>query len=306
MEQAIQDASIRKAIAVYYIGEMLERDYKDRRADFAKDIVGKSPSLVSRWVSPNPNERETYPSVEQIKLISEKISRSVESMVQVAVTAKDQYGILKDSEAAKAYRLRNNIGEERTHDDSPAHIKNLRTFTGAEYNLYYLEAGSPEPVKFLIERVHEPESSGYIELRFSRNKKEENHTGTLIAPPQLNRAFIFLEQKNTDGIYIDRGMIVLYFPQERARQQGYQCGVGVTVSLDRHDQHVLLQRVIIVRKELRIVPKAKCFMKSFLELPMPGENILMVADLKKNQRGLYRNLFPDGFKPEDIPEVAEL
>lgn len=294
MEEYLRDDAIRKAIAVYYIKEILDRDYKGRKIVFARDIAEVSLPYVSRWIQ--PADIKAIPTIEHIKRIEENTNYSIESMLKQTISMGDPFGILKNSEAAKKFRKVYSFGEERTHDDSPAHKSNLRTFAGHEYELFYLDAKDNKLHSFQIDRIREPEKEGILEIRMSRGKLEKEYIGTIVAPPELDRAFIFVSQKNGDGNYLDRGMIVLYFPQERARHNnnGYQCGVGAAMTLDRHAGHnVLFQRVVLLQKEIKTSPGIKRFIRSYLAQSVEGQSVLTIKDLPENQRKLYSYIAPN-------------
>ena len=67
MEEYLRDDAIRKAIAVYYIKEILDRDYKGRKIVFARDIAEVSLPYVSRWIQ--PADIKAIPTIEHIKRI---------------------------------------------------------------------------------------------------------------------------------------------------------------------------------------------------------------------------------------------
>lgn len=291
MEEYLNDVCILKAIAVYFLKKYL---VTNNRGIIQKDLATKalfvSPSLVSRWCQPKD---KISPSAQQVKAIADYTQYSINNIVVEALSADDKYGLLKNSELAVAYRKKNGIGEWRTQDPSDAHITNLKTFSGHEYALYYLESDNHKRVSMTVKRVPNPKKSGCIEIRIIRGTNNEVYLGTIIAPPQIDRAFIYLSQKNDDGICLDRGMIVLYFPQERARDAGnYQCGVGVAMTMDRHHRHVLLQRVVLLQKDLNIDDDTYNYIDSFLNRPIKGENVLLVTDLQESQRELFSHILP--------------
>lgn len=297
MEMYLKDPAIRKAVAVYYIRDILEKYYKGKREEFARNIFDVGVSMLSRWTSLQEDERGTCPTAEQINHFADISGYSVYSMLQVTLSQEDKYGILRNSTTAKEFRRKYSIGEERTHDSSPAHIRNLRTFSGHQYELYYLdidpETNEKEIDSFFIERINEPKESGYLEMRMSRDKEEEVYIGTILAPPNLNKAFIYLSQRNADAIYLDRGMAVLYFPQERARNSstGYKCGVGVAVTLDRHNpQNILFQRIVVKQKSLKTDNEFTKFLEEYLSKPIQGDNVLTVTDLWESQHALYGHI----------------
>lgn len=305
MEMYLKDSAIRKAIAVYYIGNILEEHYKGKREDFAKTVFGKSGPTLSRWTSLQADERTTCPTIEQIKQLANQTGYSVYYILQETLSQEDKYGILRDSITAKEFRKKYSIGEERTHDSSPAHIRNLRTFSGHKYELFYLdidpETNKKEIDSFITERINEPKESGYLEMRMSRDKEEEVYIGTILAPPNLNKAFIYLSQRNADAIYLDRGMAVLYFPQERARNsgEGFKCGVGVAITLDRHNpQNVLFQRIVVKQESLETDNSFREFLEEYLSKPIVGDNVLAVTDLWESQHALFGHIKSRSAVPE--------
>ena len=289
MENYLEDKAIRKAIAVYYLKEIIEA--KGGTTKFAKEIAICSPPLVSRWINPDDS---IVPTAKRLEAIAEVIGYSTMSMLQKTLNTEDKHEILENSEKAKEFRAFYNIGEERTHDSSAPHIANLRAFSGKEYVLFYLDPRTKEQDKFHIDRIDEPKRTGYLEIWMSRNKKENDYIGTIVAPPELGKAFIFLSQKGDFGHYHDRGMIVLCFPQERVRNsEGYMCGVGVAVTLDRHTTHdVLFQRVVLLQNGLKTDSKIKSFISTYLNKPITGGSVLMVSDLQLNQRELFSYIQP--------------
>ena len=300
MEMYLKDPTIRKAIAVYYIRDILEKHYKGKREEFARNIFDVSGPMLSRWTSLQKGEKSTCPTAEQINHLAKQTGYSVYFILQETLSQEDPHGLLKDSSAAKEFRRKYSIGEERTHDSSSAHIRNLRTFSGHQYELYYLdidpETNEKEIDSFFIERINEPKESGYLEMRMSRDKEEEIYIGTILAPPNLNKAFIYLSQRNADAIYLDRGMAVLYFPQERARNSstGYKCGVGVAVTLDRHNpQNILFQRIVVKQRSLKTDGEFTRFLEEYLSKPIQGNNVLTVTDLWESQHALYGHIKSD-------------
>lgn len=307
----LQDDEVRKAVAVYYIRDMLDRDYKGKKHVFAREIIGVSMSWVSRWTQ--PRDMKAIPDAKHIRQIEAKTNYSVEMMLKQTVSAKDIYGILKDNPTAERIREEYSIGKELTHDDSDAHITNLSTLAGHRYDLFYLEPNSGEVGCFHLDRIEEPrdrvresgkKSKGRLELRMSRGKNENDYIGTIVAPPEMGKVFMFISQKNADGRYLDRGMVVLCFPQERVRNSGgYQCGVGVAMTMDRHDPHnVLIQRVALRDMETAADPKINWFIREYLKKPVRGNSILTVDDLEENQKELYSFIRSGSQSPK--PEEA--
>ena len=218
------------------------------------------------------------------------------ALVKEAVIAEDKYKILSHSKPViDAFKARNNYADARTHDPSPAHIANLRTFTGDGYKIYYLHRNADNSLdteNFNVPRVGDPEDSGFTELFMPRDGRLEDYTGTLIAPPELHRAFIFLEQKNKDGLYKDRGLIALYFPQDKVRQEKtYQCGVGLMMSLHRTTRETLFQRVVMIRDGNAV--DEDCVRK-ILEKPLGSGCVISVPDLRDDQSELYARMIIGG------------
>ncbi len=291
MEEYLEDSIILKAIAVYFLKKYLSSNDKGIiQKDLAEKALFVSPSLVSRWCQ---HKDKRFPSADQVKTIAVYTKYKISSIVEETLSADDKYNLLSKSNMAIEFRKKKGIGEWRTQDPSPAHIMNLRTFSGHKYKLYYLGSDNHKLESFNIERIGEPKKSGCIEMRMSRENSKEVYLGTIIAPPQLDRAFIYLSQKNADGICLDRGMIVLYFPQERARDiDNYQCGVGVAMTMDRHHRHVLLQRVVLLQTGLNKDDDMENYIQSFLNMPIEGDNVLMVTDLQDSQRDLFSHILP--------------
>lgn len=175
------------------------------------------------------------------------------------------------------------------------HKMNLRAFVYDKgYKIYYLHKGveSLDVEEMVVSPITKVEESGYDELRILQEATKYIYSGTLISPPELYRTFIFLERKNENGLYKDRGLITLYFPQDRVlKKKEYFCGVGIMLSLDRNEKNkdILIQRVVMLREDHIIDDEAKTLIWDILNQPMNGGVLISVADTEQLHRRLYKH-----------------
>lgn len=294
MNIAIADRGIRKAVCVAFLSNWFGKNGKVNRKAFSEKI-GVSQSMVTRWCS--STDKAACPPEKYFPDFEEFTGYSIDFMIQTVIHSEIALELSAESKKAiQEYLQRNNLDDYRTHDSSEAHIKNLRTFTGNEYHIYYPDpGGESNPACFYVARVFEPEKTGYIALTMRQYPDESirgSYSGTLIVPPQMRKAFIFLEKKDSDGLFVDRGMITLHYPQDKARKDkdGYRCGAGLMTSIG-HNGEQSLRRVVMIKSDIRLSNGVKQAIKENLETPISSETQMIVSvELYDMHRKLYRSV----------------
>lgn len=294
MKDALRDTGIRKAIAVYPVNSWLTKKGRGAKKQCAFDLFNGSSSKLSQLCSGKQIYR--IPTEEEIMKLAKYMSVPLDELIRQAIEMNDEHNLLRNSgEAIMDYQKRHNLGDYRTHDSSDGHKMNLRAFINEYgYKIYYLHKGaeSLDVEEMVVSPITKVEESGYDELRIFQEATKYNYSGTLISPPELYRTFIFLERKNENGLYKDRGLITLYFPQDRVlKKKEYFCGVGIMLSLDRNEKNkdILIQRVVMLREDHIVDDEAKTLIWNILNKPMNGGVLISVADTEQLHRELYKH-----------------
>lgn len=297
MREALQDSGIRKAIAVYVVAKKLDEGGRGSRRKCANALFHESESKLSQFCSGTTRNR--IPTEDDIHEFARYLKIDEKQMVEKAIENDDTYHLLGQSKAViDDFRKRYYLGSLRTHDSSEGHKMNLLAFVGGQgYKLFYLHRkGEQFDVEEMsVDPISNVEDGWHNKLSIQQDATGYRYTGTMISPPELYRTFIFIERKNEGGLYKDRGLVVLYFPQDKVRVQGiYQCGVGLMMSLDRNEKtnDVLFQRVVVVRKNHEINDPAKQCIWDILNTPMESGPLISIGDTERLHKQLYFHFHP--------------
>ena len=297
MEDALKDPGIRKAVAVYVVSKKMSERGRGSRKACADAIFQGSQARLSQFCSGITVDR--IPTAHDIHQFAEYLQMDEEQMVEKAIDSDDEFHLLTNStEVIDGFRRRHNLGSFRTHDSSEGHKMNLQTFVGnLGYKLFYLHRIGKEfsVEEMTVEPISNVADGWHNKLSIQQAATGYRYSGTMISPPELYRTFIFIERKNEDGLYKDRGLVVLYFPQDKVRVQGiYQCGVGLMMSLDRNEKtnDVLFQRVVIVREDHTIDNEAKECIWDILTAPMESGALISIGDTERLHKKLYFHFHP--------------
>ena len=283
MNIILKQPKIRKAIAVYVLKPWLDKGGPRAKTNFAKDLT--SLSRLGQLYGTTDSTIERNPTEDEIDAIADRLQRTKDSLIMEAIMAEDKYHLLGNLEKPiREFKKRNNRGEFRTHDPSDPHIENLNTFCANDYKIYFLRRN--KVCFFDIAQVPSPIESGYIELimPWKENDITNVYTGTLIAPPLLGWAFIFIEYK-VGQYYRDRGVIAFNFPRDMEGEK-FIAGAGVMLSVDRdQDNNLLFQRVLIARSEDQISEE---WIKYSLARPIELKDLMVLSDIEGKHNEVYR------------------